>query len=185
MVKSHDDQRHENRVAGSRDSSKESEQGRPTWRRMVGISGLLALLFIAYLIVSDDTPAGMEVSVVPAMGSRQGALRIRNAGAEPIQVIDIQFNDRADCTRTSIFVASDETPPNDIPDDLRHRYWVATSMLMRDLRDSLSAEMRRVASTGPRPIRTGESSAWWSSCGADIVRALVKTDKGTWTFTFK
>jgi hypothetical protein len=185
MVKSHDDQRYENQVAGSRVSTRDSVRGRPTWRRMVGISGLLALLFIAYLIVSNDAPIGMEVSVVPAMGFRQGNLHVRNAGSEPIRVIDIQFNDRAECTQTSIFVASNETPPNDIPDELRHKYWVATSVRIRDLSDSLAAEMHRIGNAGPKPIRTGEFFIWWPTCSAEIIRALVQTDKGAWTYTFK
>ncbi|MDQ2081522.1 hypothetical protein RA307_15150 [Xanthobacteraceae bacterium Astr-EGSB] len=185
MMKFHSDQRHEDRAAGSQGLANEAARRRPRWKRMVGISVLLAALVFAYLIVGDDAPTGMEVFAEPAMGFRQGTLRIRNAGSEPIRVIDIHFNDRADCTQTSIFVASNETPPNDIPDELRHKYWVATSVRMRDLSDSLAAEMNRIANAGPKPIRTGEFDIWWPTCGADIIRALVKTDKGAWTYTFK
>lgn len=147
-------------------------------KKVVGGIGALILVLIA---ISMFGSPDLELR---ASGQ---ALSIKNKGTSPVKILDIQINNDDSCATFSIenllfhFMVHGqrgaaqnikETPP---AANVLHSGWVF------GFNDEVKAG-NPVFNQAPKELRVGDTRVWNAQC--NIVRAKIKTDQGSETYTF-
>jgi hypothetical protein len=156
--------------------SANASNGRRKPRRRGVIIGLIILVGIGlvgfgWLALESSNSLSINVSVYSV--NFPTTLKIQNTGAGPIKILDIIINDRDDCP--TIMAPTGKR-------DMRyfHQLWTADRF---QLVWSKGIMVDAVGSAEPQLLNIGDSHDWRSDCS--IVRATIKTDKGTASYWLK
>jgi hypothetical protein len=97
-------------------------------------------------------------------------IKIQNLGKGKIEIKDIAINDREDCTKVSGYIVDRlQVEIKKFSGDL-HRLWFVMQVVPPDPNAKIILDV-------------GDEGSWFPYC--QVVRATIKTDRGTATYEWK